>query len=96
MALDNTITGMQTDISRTQRIKNLIKQSGWQDIIDIFQELYEENLNVLQDKEDISARTMLTTLERILAKVDDSVNLGKVQAERFARKFKNIAGKEYG
>ncbi len=59
-----------------QLLSELRNHGGWEELVTLLQELYNEAWDELKAKENPVARAKIMALEELMQKMDDKVNLG--------------------
>ncbi len=65
-------------------LEELKNHQGYTELVKIFRNLYDESLILLIDKENESARSTINSLQNIVSKIDDRINLGKDAREQLS------------
>lgn len=79
---------MSEEILRGEALQGLKTHQGYKVLIDeIIYPMYQDALLILEEKEDVNARATIKVIKDIIAKIDDTINLGEQLAQEFREKL---------
>ena len=77
-----------TNALRGEALESLRLNSGYKVLInEVIYPLYEEAMITLEEKEDAEARATIKAVKNIVAKIDDSINLGKQARQEYKQEL---------
>ena len=72
------------------RIDQTLKSNGWPDIMDIFQSVYDRNMEELLAKENPEARGAVNALTEVLNDISTELQFGSKALEKYKRMNFNV------
>lgn len=73
------------------RLKFVIEQTGWQDILSILENEYHSALESLKsplnEDDEMKARGALKFIDNFMAQINSEINFGKVAQEKYVKKY---------
>lgn len=93
--LEEQKQAQKAEIARGHRLSSLTKQSGWQDIREIFQDRYHQALRTLVDlntspEEQLLARAAVIELESIFQQITNGIRLGESAVKDYQKRYGEI------
>jgi hypothetical protein len=79
--------------AKYSRLQILTQQTGWQDVLEIIEELYAKNLDKIKapksNKEEVEGRGAIKVLEELVDLINSELNFNKVAKEKYIKKYLN-------
>lgn len=86
----NNVEALRDKSNKASRIKQTMETNGWEDIMQIFLDVYNRSMNDLLEKENDAARGAINAITEIMNDISSDLAFGEKARKKYTETYVNV------